>query len=192
MKRKKKNHQLDGTLVRVMTRQPYVLTVTNLFHSAVTPNFHYSTDTSFYKRLWSIGHAKCNTIMGRGWIFFCFFWNRFKIQETEMWHKHHNFHACLQVSFLCWHSLDFSIGLKSFLGRVESSHFFRVILRLKCTVYTFPSSSRAPPVALLKAVLSFQLKSQTNFVTSSTEILAVNQAWEGQLYTYKSKSWEPS
>lgn len=122
--KKDQKTQLEGTLGRVNTHQPSVLTVTNLFHSVVTPNFHYSTETSFYKRLWSIGHAKCNTIMGRCWSFFWFFWNRFKIQETEMWHKHHNFHAGLQcLPLLCWHTLDFSIGFKSSLGRVESSHF---------------------------------------------------------------------
>lgn len=62
-------------------------------------------------------------------------------------------HAFTWLPLLCWHTLDFSIEFKSFLGRAGSSHFFKFRSNIKAEMHGVH--------------FSFILQSTTSCVTSS-------------------------
>lgn len=135
-KKKDQKTQLDGNLVRVNTRQPCVLTMTNLFHSDVTPNFHYSTETPFTKGREVQDMQNATQQWGEVGFSSVFFQTDLKYRKLKCGTNiTTSMHAFMCLPLLCWHTLDFSIGLKSFLGRVESSHFFKFQSNIKAEMH---------------------------------------------------------
>lgn len=62
------------------------------------------------------------------------FRNRFKIGETEVkcgTDTTTSMHTFKYLPLMCWHSLDFSAGLKCFFGRAQSSHFLKFQSNIK-------------------------------------------------------------